>query len=151
MHLMRWQQLCPQIFRSSYPFPVHLKSIFVAGASWKVAQSKTKLTLLIYVRSEDDDPLRPTPLNIYLLFYLLRGLFPRFLSPRTYYHQRMGLKPNAKAQVFAPTIAPQNSNFSLSSKEKNYNFDISIITMKSTRVFKPRHAKGSFLPFHESF
>ena len=63
----------------------------------------------------------------------------------------MGLKPNAKAQVFAPTIAPQNSNFSLSSKEKNYNFDVSIITMKSTRVFKPRHAKGSFLPFHESF
>ena len=63
----------------------------------------------------------------------------------------MGLKPNAKAQVFAPTIAPQNSNFSLSSEEKNYNFDVSVITIKSTRVFKPRHAEGSFLPFHESF
>ena len=63
----------------------------------------------------------------------------------------MGLKPNAKAQVFAPTIAPQNSNFSLSFEEKNYNFDISVITMKSTRVFKPRHAERSFLPFHESF
>ena len=63
----------------------------------------------------------------------------------------MGLKPNVKAQVFAPTIAPKNSNFSLSSEEKNYNFDVSVITIKSTRVFKPRHAEGSFLPFHESF
>ena len=63
----------------------------------------------------------------------------------------MGLKPNAKAHVFAPTIAPQNSNFSLSSEEKNYNFDVSVITIKSTRVFKPRHAEGSFLQFHESF
>ena len=79
MHLMRWQQLFPQIFRCSYPFPVHLKSIFVAGASWKVAQSKTKLTLFIYVRSEEDDSLGPIPLDIYLLYYLLRGLFPRFL------------------------------------------------------------------------
>ena len=63
----------------------------------------------------------------------------------------MGHKPNAKAHVFAPTIAPQNSNFSLSSEEKNYNFDVSVITIKSTRVFKPRHAEGSFLPFHKSF
>ena len=79
MHLMRWQQLFPQIFLRSYPFPVHLKSIFVAGASWKVVQGKTKLTLLTYVRSEEDDPLGPTPLNIYLLYYLLRDLFPCFL------------------------------------------------------------------------
>ena len=63
----------------------------------------------------------------------------------------MGLKPNAKAQVFTPTIAPKNSNFSLSSEEKNYNFDVSVITIKSTRVFKPRHAEGPFLPFDESF
>ena len=63
----------------------------------------------------------------------------------------MGLKPNAKAKVFASTIAPQNSNFSLSFEEKNYNFDVSIITIKSTRVSKPRHAERSFLPFHKSF
>ena len=35
--------------------------------------------LLIYVRSEEDDPLGPIPLDIYLLYYLLRGLFPCFL------------------------------------------------------------------------
>ena len=79
MHLMRWQQLFPQIILCSYPFPVHLKSIFVAGTSWKVVQGKTKLTLPTYVKSEEDDPLRPTPLDIYLLYYLLQGLFPCFL------------------------------------------------------------------------
>ena len=40
---------------------------------------KTKLTLLTYVRSEEDDPLGPIPLDIYLLYYLLQGLFPCFL------------------------------------------------------------------------
>ena len=80
MHLMRWQQLFPQIFLCSYPFPVHLKSIFVAGASWKVVQDKTKLTLLTCVRFEEDDPLRPTSLDIHLLYYLLRGLFHVFFS-----------------------------------------------------------------------
>ena len=78
MHLMRWQQHFPQIFLCSYPFPVYLKSIFIARASWKVVQSKTKFTLLIYVKSEEDDPLGPTPLDIYLLYYLLRGIFPCF-------------------------------------------------------------------------
>ena len=79
MHLMRWQQLFPQIFLCSYPFLIHLKSIFVAGASWKVVQGKMKLTLLTYVRFEEDDPLGPTPFDIYMLYYLLRGIFPCFL------------------------------------------------------------------------
>ena len=56
-----------------------LKSIFIAGASWKVAQVKTKFTLLTFVRSEEDDPLGSTPLDIYLLYYLLRGLSLCFL------------------------------------------------------------------------
>ena len=54
-HLMQWWQLFSQIFLCSYPFPVHLKSIFTAGASWKVVQGKTKFTLLIFVRSKEDD------------------------------------------------------------------------------------------------
>ena len=103
MHLMRWQQLFPQIFLCSYPFPVHLKSIFVAEASWKVVQGRTKLTLLTYVRSEGDDPLRPIPLDIYLLCYLLRGFFPCFLFLGRFVIKKWDFKPNAKAQVLAPT------------------------------------------------
>ena len=38
--------------------------------------------------------------------------------------KKWDFKPNAKAQVLAPTIAPQNSNFSLLSEEKNYDFDV---------------------------
>ena len=44
VHLMRWQQLFPKIFPCSYHFLTHLKSIFVAGISWKITQVKQKLT-----------------------------------------------------------------------------------------------------------
>ena len=71
VHLMRWWQLFSYIFLCYYPFPVHLKSIFTARASWKVVQDKTKFTLLTFVRSEEDDPFGPTPLDTYLLYYLL--------------------------------------------------------------------------------
>ena len=54
VHLMQWQQLFSQKFLCSYPFLVHLKSIFTAGASWKVTQVKTKFTLLTIVRSEEN-------------------------------------------------------------------------------------------------
>ena len=79
MHLMRWWQLFPQIFLCSYPFPVHLKSIFTAGASWKVTQVKTKFTLLTFVRFKEDDPLGLMSLNICLLYHLLWGLSQYFL------------------------------------------------------------------------
>ena len=81
------------------------------------------------------------------LFALLpiTGPFPTLSFPSNVLSLENG------AQVFAPTIAPKNSNFSLSSEEKNYNFDVSVITIKSIRVFKPRHVEWSFLPFHESF
>ena len=107
MHLMRWQQLFPQIFMCSYPFPVHLQSIFVAGASQKVDQDKTKLTSLTYVRSEEDDPFGPAPLDIYLLYYLLRGLSPCFFLLGRIIIKEWDSKPNAKAQVLAPTIYMQ--------------------------------------------
>ena len=71
VHLMRQWQLFPQIFLCSYLFPIHLKSIFTAGASWKVTQVKTKFTLLTFVKSEEDDLFGLMPLNIYLLYYLL--------------------------------------------------------------------------------
>ena len=101
-----------------------MKPIFTTGASWKVVQGKTKFTLLTFVRSEEDDPLGPTPLDTYLLYYLLRGLSPCFLLLRRIIIKEWDFKPSAKAQVLAPTIAPQNSNFSLSSEEKKYNFDV---------------------------
>ena len=101
-----------------------MKSIFIARASWKVAQGKTKFILLTFVRSEEDDPLGPTPLDIYLLYYLLRGFPPYFLLLGRIIIKEWDFMPNAKAQVLAPIIAPQNSNFSLSSEEKKYNFDV---------------------------
>ena len=91
-----------------------------------------KLTLLIYVRSEEDDPLGPTPLDIYLLYYLLRGLFPCFLLLERISIKEWGSSPTQRLKFLPPQC-------------------VSVITIKSTRVFKPRHAEGSFLPFHESF
>ena len=124
MHLMWWQQLFPQIFLRSYPFPVHLKSIFVAGASWKVVQGKTKLTLLIYVKSEEDDPLGPTPW-LFICSIIYYGAFSHaFFSSDVLLLKSGTLSPTQRLKFWAPTIAPQNSNFSLSSEEKKYNFDV---------------------------
>ena len=134
MHLMRWQQLFPQIFLCSYPFRVHLQSIFVAGASWKVDQGKTKPTLLTYVRSEEDNPLRLTPLDIYTLYYQLWGSL-MISSPRTYCYYSVGLKPNAKAQVFAP---PQNAFKQIQKILSPSKFPISFIHL----AYTPLHIKG---------
>ena len=84
--------------------PVHLKSIFTTGVSWKVTQVKTKFTLLTFVRSEEDDPLGLMPLNICLLYHLLWGLSQYFLLPGRVIVSEWGFKPSAKAQVLAPTI-----------------------------------------------
>ena len=64
-----------------------------------------KLTLLIYVRSEEDDPLGPTPLGIYLFYYLLWGLFPRFLLLGHVVIKKWDFKSNAKAQVLGSHIS----------------------------------------------
>ena len=103
VHLMRWWQLFPQIFLCSYPFPVHLKSIFTTRASWKVTKVKTKFTLLTFVRSEEDDPLGLMPLNIYLLYYLLWGISQCFLLLGRVIISEWDFKPNAKTQVLAST------------------------------------------------
>ena len=103
MHLMRWWQLFSQIFLCSYSFPVYLKFIFTAGVSWKVIQGKTKFILLIFVRSEENDPLGPTSLNTYLLYYLLRGLSSYFLLLGHIIIKEWDFNPSAKAQVLAPT------------------------------------------------
>ena len=105
VHLMWWWQLFSQKFLCSYHFPVHLKSSFTAGASWKVTQVKTKFTLLTFVRSEEDDPLGPTPLDIYLLCYQLQGLSLCFLLLECVIINEWDFKPNANAQVLAPTIS----------------------------------------------
>ena len=85
---------------------------------------KTKFTLLTFVRSEEDDSLGLVPLNISLFVHLLWGLPKRFLLLRRTLVSNWHLRSNIKVQVFAPTIAPQNFNFSLLSEEKKYNFDL---------------------------
>ena len=107
VHLMRWWQLFSQIFLCSYPFPVHLKSIFNNRSSSKVVQGKTKVTLQIFVRSKEDDPLEPTLLDTYLLNYLLRGLSSCFLLLECIIIKEWDFKPNTKAQVLAPIIIHQ--------------------------------------------
>ena len=72
-----------------------------------------KLTLLTYVRSEEDDPFGQTPLGIYLLYYLLWSIFPCFLLLGRIVIKKWDFKPNAKAQVLAPT---PTSTFSASNK-----------------------------------
>ena len=125
-----------------------MKSIFTAGAFWKVVQGKTKFTLLTFVRSEEDDPFGPTPLDTYLLYYLLRGLSPYFLLLGCIIIKEWDFKPSAKAQVLAPTIAPQNSNFSLSSEEKKYNFDVyPQLHLRPQGYSNPGMWKGHFCHF----
>ena len=104
MHLIQWQQLFPQIFLRSYPFPVHLKSIFVAGASWKVVQGKTKLTLLIYVKSEEDDPLGPTPW-VFICSIIYYGAFSHaFFSSDVLLLKSGTLSPTQRLKFWPPTI-----------------------------------------------
>ena len=103
VYLMRWWQLFSWIFLCSYSFLVHLKFIFTVRASWKVVQGKTKFTLLTFVKSEEDDPLGPTPLDTYLLYYLLWGLSPYFLLLERIIIKEWDFKLSAKAQVLAPT------------------------------------------------
>ena len=51
--------------------------------------------------------------------------FPHaFLSSDTLLLKNGTLSLTQRLKFLAPTIAPQNSNFSLSSDEKKYNFDV---------------------------
>ena len=90
------------MFPCSYHFPVHLKSIFFAGISWKVTQIKTKFTLLTFDRSEEDDSLGLVLLNISLFAQPLGGFPKRFLLLGRTLASKRGFKPNTEAQVLAP-------------------------------------------------
>ena len=60
------------------------------------------VTLQIFVRSEEDGPLGPTPLDTYLLYYLLWDLSSCFLLLGHIIIKEWDFKPSAKAQVLAP-------------------------------------------------
>ena len=92
----------PNIFPCSYPFLTHLKSIFVAGPSWKVTQIKPKFTWLTFIRSEEDSPLRLVHSNISLHDHMRWGLFKHFLLLGRILVSKWGLGPNIKVWVFAP-------------------------------------------------
>ena len=116
----------PKIFLCPYHLLTHLKSIFVAGISWKITQVKRMPTWLTFVRSEEDDPFRLLSSTLSLHDHSLWGLSSHLLILGRIPISKWGLRPNTKVQAFAPIIAPQNFNFSLLPKEKKYNFDLHI-------------------------
>ena len=61
VYLMRWWQLFPKIFLYPYHLHTRLKSIFIVGISWKIIQVNRMPAWLIFVKSEEDDPLGPRP------------------------------------------------------------------------------------------
>ena len=63
-----------------------------------------KLTLLTYVRSEEDDPLGPIPLDIYPLYYLLQGFFPCLLLLRRIILKEWGSNPTQRLKFWPPHI-----------------------------------------------
>ena len=69
------------------------------------------VTLQIFVRSEEDGPFGPTPLDTYLLYYLLRDLFSCFFLLGHIIIKEQNFKPNTKAQVLAPTSTIRISNY----------------------------------------
>ena len=118
VHLMRWWQFFPKIFPCSYPFFAPLKSIIVAGTSWKLTQVKQKLTWLTFVKSEANNHLGPMSLNISLHGYSLWGISKRLLLLRHILISKWGLRPNIRIQTFAPhinhsTVHNLNTNYCL--------------------------------------
>ena len=59
----------------SYPLRTCLKSILIVGASWKVTQVTRVLARLIFVRSEEGNPLGLQPSTLSLRDYLFWGFF----------------------------------------------------------------------------
>ena len=77
-----------------------LKSIFVAGISWKITQVKQKLTWPTFVRSEEDNPLGSLPTNISLHDHPPWGLSKHLLLLGRIFVTKWGLRPNIKVQAF---------------------------------------------------
>ena len=69
---------------------------------WKITQVKQKLTWLTFVRSEEDNPLGPVSSNIFLHDHPLWGTSKHFLLLERILVSKRGLKPNIRAQAFAP-------------------------------------------------
>ena len=93
----------PKIFLCPYHLLTHLKSIFVAGISWKITQVKRMPTWLTFVRSEEDDPLGLLPSTLSLHDHSLWGLSIHLLLLGRIPISKWGLRPNTKVQAFAPT------------------------------------------------
>ena len=77
------------------------------------------------------------------------GAFPHvFFSSDALLLVNGTLNPTQKTQVLAPTIAPQNFNFSLSSEEKKYNFEVyPQIHLRPQGYLNPGTWKGHFRHF----
>ena len=65
-----------------------------------------KLTLLTYVRSEEDDPLGPTPLDIYTFYYQLQGFLSWFLLLEHIIIKVWDLSPTQKLKFLLPHNNP---------------------------------------------
>ena len=118
VHLIRWWQLFPNIFPCSYPSFAPLKSIIVAGTSWKLTQVKQKLNWLTFIRFEEDKYLGLVSLNISLHGYSLWGISKRLLLLGHILINKWGLKPNIIIQTFTPhinhsTVHNLNTNYCL--------------------------------------
>ena len=79
VHLMRQWQFFPKIFLYSYLLHTCLKSIFIVGVSWKIAQVTWMLARLIFVRSEECNLLGSQPSTLSLCDYLFWGLLNHLL------------------------------------------------------------------------
>ena len=95
----------PKIFLYPYHFLTRLKSIFIAGISWKITQVNRMPTWLIFVRSEEDDPLGLLPSTLSLHDHLLWGISSHLLLLGRIPISKWGLRPNIKVQAFAPTAS----------------------------------------------
>ena len=104
VHLMWWWQLFPKIFLYPYHLRTRLKSIFIVGIFWKIIQVTWMLAWLIFVRSEEDDPLGPRLSTIFWRDHLFWDLPSRWLILGCIPISKWGLRPNIRVQVFAPTL-----------------------------------------------
>ena len=103
---------------------MHLKSIFMAGTSWKVIQVKMKFTLLTFVRSGEDDSLGLVPLNISLFVHLLWGFPKRFILLGRTLVSNQGLRSNVTVQVFAPHTYDYEMNILIIKHEKSASINL---------------------------
>ena len=103
VHLMRWWQFFPKIFLYPYHLHTRLKFIFIVGISWKITQVTRMPAWLIFIRSEEDDPLGPRPSTFSWRDHLFWDLPNLLLILGCILISKWGLRPNIRVQAFAPT------------------------------------------------